>query len=66
MGRPGGVVVKCMCSVVVAWGSDSGSALPHHLSGHVVMESHTKWRKMGTDVSPGPVFLSKKRRIGTC
>ena len=26
--------------------------------------SHIKWRKMGTDVSSGPVFLSKKRRIG--
>ena len=23
--------------------------------------SHTKWRKVGIDVSPGPVFLSKKR-----
>ena len=25
-----------------------------------------KWKKMGTDVSSGPVFLSKKRRIGRC
>ena len=25
---------------------------------------HIKYRKMGTDVSSGPVFLSKKRRIG--
>ena len=25
---------------------------------------HVKWRKMGTDVSSGPVFLSEKRRRG--
>ena len=25
-----------------------------------------KQRKMGMDVSSGPVFLSKKRRIGSC
>ena len=25
---------------------------------------YVEWRKMGTDVSSGPVFLSKKRRIG--
>ena len=27
---------------------------------------HIKWKKMGMDVSSGPVFLSKKRRIGRC
>ena len=26
---------------------------------------HIKWRKMGTDVSSGPGFLSKKRRTGS-
>ena len=26
---------------------------------------HIKWRKMGTDVSSGSIFLSKKRRIGS-
>ena len=25
---------------------------------------HIKWRNMGTDISSGPIFLSKKRRIG--
>ena len=25
---------------------------------------HIKQKKMGTDVSSGPIFLSKKRRIG--
>ena len=37
----------------------------HSSSGHAVAGiSHIKQRKMGTDVSSGPVFLSKKRRIG--
>ena len=27
--------------------------------------TYKNWRKMGTDVSSGPVFLSKKRRIGS-
>ena len=31
----------------------------------VVGIPHMKWRKMGMDVSSGPVFLSKKRRIGS-
>ena len=33
----------------------------HHLPSHAVVGiPHIKWRKMGTDVSSGPVFLSKK------
>ena len=31
----------------------------------VVGVPHIKERKMGTDVTSGPVFLSKKRRIGS-
>ena len=38
----------------------------HRLASHAVVGvPHMKWRKMGTDVSSGPVFLSKKRRIGS-
>ena len=38
----------------------------HRMSSHAVAGvPHVKWRKMGTDVSSGPVFLSKKRRIGS-
>ena len=31
----------------------------------VVGIPHIKWRKLGTDVSSGPVFLNKKRKIGS-
>ena len=38
----------------------------HCLASHAAVGApHIKWRKMGTDVSSGPVFLSKKRRIGS-
>ena len=38
----------------------------HHLATHAVAGvPHIKWRNMGTDVSSGLVFLSKKRRIGS-
>ena len=38
----------------------------HHLASHAVVGvPHIKWRKMGTDVSSGPIFLSKKRRVGS-
>ena len=38
----------------------------HRLASHAVAGiPHIKWRKMGTDVSSGPVFLSKKRRISS-
>ena len=38
----------------------------HHLASHAVVGvPHIKQRKMGTDVSSGPVFLSKKRRISS-
>ena len=36
-----------------------------HLAGHVAVGiPRIKQRKMGTGVSSGPVFLSKKKRIG--
>ena len=38
----------------------------HHLGSHAEAGvPHTKERKMGMDVSSGPIFLSKKRRIGS-
>ena len=63
-GRPGGAsgwVRALRCGGPGFAGSDPGRALTHCLAGHAVAASHIKWRKMGTDVSPGPVFLSKKR-----
>ena len=38
----------------------------HRLASHAVVGvPHIKWRKMGTDVRSGPVFLKKKWRIGS-
>ena len=38
----------------------------HRLASHAVVGiPNIKQRKMGTDVSSGPVFLSEKRRIGS-
>ena len=46
-------------------GSDPGCGHRHDSSSHAVVDvPHIKERKMGTDVSSGLVFLSKKRRIG--
>ena len=67
-GQPGGAAVKfarstsATCgSLVRIPGSDPGCRPTHCSSSHVVAGiPHTKWRKMGTDVSSGPVFLSKK------
>ena len=57
--------VKCACSTSVAWGSPvriPGADMANH---PMVGVPHVKQRKMGTDVSTGPVFLGKKRRIGS-
>ena len=62
-GRPRGIAVKCPRPAAGGPGSDPGRAPTHHLSGHAEAASHIKWRKMGTDVSSEPFFLSKKRRI---
>ena len=64
-GGPGGVVVRftafCFAGSRFA-SSDAGRGPMHCLSSHAVAGiSHTKQRKMGTDVSPGLIFLSKKR-----
>ena len=67
-GYPSGVVVKFVHSASAAefTSSDPGHGPTHHLSSHAVAGGpHMKWRKMGMDVSSGPVFLSKKRRIGS-
>ena len=63
----GGATVKCACSTLVAqglliWipGADM-APLGNPCCGSV---PHIKYKKMGTDVSSGSVFLSKKRRIG--
>ena len=50
------------------WVCPLGSRLRtgHRLASHAVADvPHVEWRKMGMDVSSGPVFLSKKSRIGS-
>ena len=47
-------------------GSDPGAdTAPLGKSQAAAGVPHIKKRKIGTDVSSGPVFLSKKRRIGS-
>ena len=47
-------------------GSEGGKEAVHPAENSAVVGiPHIKWRKMGTDVSSGPLFLSKKRRIGS-
>ena len=60
-GRPRGLEIKCARSAAGGPGSDPGRAPTHRLSDHAVAASHIKWRKMGTDVSSGSDFLSKKK-----
>ena len=68
-GQPGGATVKFARSAsrwprVHRFGSQVRTW--HHLASHAVVGiPHIKLRKMGMDVSSGPVFLSKKRRIGS-
>ena len=46
-------------------GLDPGHGPMHCLSSHALAGvPHIRYRKMGTDVSSEPIFLSKKRRIG--
>ena len=66
-GGPGGTVVECACSALVARGSLVRIRVQtwHHLAHHAVVGvPPIKYKKMGMDVSSGPIFLSKKRRIG--
>ena len=68
-GQPGGAAVKFTHSALAAWrllvqipGADMAPlGMPC-----CVGVPHIKWRKMGTDVSSGPVFLSKKRIGSRC
>ena len=66
--RPSGTAVKCARSASAAWGSlvrIPGGDM-HRLASHAVAGiPHIKQRKMGTDVSSGPAFLSKERRTGS-
>ena len=68
MGQPGGAAVKLAHSASAARGLQvrirvwTWHRLVHHA---VVGVPHIKQRKMGTDVSSGPVFFGKKRRIGS-
>ena len=68
-GQPGGTAVECW-HVPVQWPGVRrfGSRVWtwHGLAGHAVVGvPHIKYRKVGTDVSSEPVFLSKRRRIGS-
>ena len=67
-GQPGGTVVKFALSAKFADVCGFGSRVQtwHCLASHAVVGvPHIKQRKMGMDVSSGPVFFSKKRRIGS-
>ena len=65
---PGGTMVKLAHSSSVAWGSPvqiPGADLCTACQAMLWQVSHIKQRKMNMGVSSGPVFLSKKRRIGS-
>ena len=62
-GQLGGAVVK-FSTGFEGWAPGCGPT--NGLSSHAAADIlHIKWRKMGMAVSSGPVFLSKKRRIGS-
>ena len=66
-GQPSGIVLKFPRSGLVArgWLVQSLARSWHSLSSDTAAGIlHIKQRKMGMDVSSGPVFLKKKRRIG--
>ena len=66
-GLPGGIAVKFVCSASVAQGSPVqilGTDLYTAYQAILWQVSDIKLRKMGTDVSSGPIFPGKKRRIG--
>ena len=57
---PHGLVVKLGVLHFGRLASVPGHGLIPLVSGHAVAASHIKYRKIGTDVSSGPIFLSKK------
>ena len=66
MGQPSGATIKFTSS---ASGTGFGSQVqtcPPLVSHAVAGIPHINWREMGTSVSSGPVFLSKKRIVGRC
>ena len=68
MCQPGRAAVKCAHSTLAALGSlvqIPGTDMALLASHAVARVPHIKYRKMDTDVSSGPVLLSKKRRIGS-
>ena len=69
-GWPGAAAVKRARSTSAARGSPvqilGSDIAPCGKSHAVIGVPHIKHGKMGMDVSSGPVFLSKKRRIGRC
>ena len=68
-GWPSGAAAKFTHSTLAAQGSPvqiPGADMALLGKSHAVVGiPHIKQRKMGMDVSSGPVFLSKKRRIGS-
>ena len=66
-GRPGGAAVKCARSALAVWGSPVRiPGMDMAPLGKLCCDRHPPYKveEDGTDVSSGPVFLSKKRRIG--
>ena len=63
-GWPGGVAVKFACSTLAAKGSQVRIPGADLHTAYEAMFPHIKQRKMGIDLSSGPIFFSKKRRIG--
>ena len=64
-GQPGGAAVKFARRPGFTGLDFRCDMAPLGKSHAVVGVPRIKWRKMGTDVSSGPVFLSKKRKIGS-
>ena len=64
-GRPRGVVVKFACSASVAQGSQiwiPGEDL-HTAHQTMLWWCPTQWRRIGTDVGSGTIFLTKNKKI---
>ena len=67
-GQPDGAAVKFACSALAAWGSPVRiPGVDMALPGKTCCGRHPTYKveEDGHDVCSGPVFLSKKRRIGS-